>query len=63
MTRAELVELLEVERFTPPPRRPRMVAEPPEPITPEQAAHNRQVLLDALSDDPVVVAWRERQAS
>lgn len=61
MTRAELLEALEVERFTVPPR--------PEPTTgelrgwtPEEQAEHRAALVDALSSDPVVVAWRERAA-
>ena len=60
MTRAKLVEALEVERYLPTPPRPQ-----PEPRgwTPEEQAEHRAALLDALSDDPVVVAWRERKAS
>lgn len=60
MTRAELLEILEVERFAPQPERP-------EPElrgwTPAEQAEHRATLADALSDDPVVVAWAERGAA
>lgn len=64
MNRRELLEILAVERYAPGPRPPRVGrCDPPRPVTEEQAAHNRQVLLEALSDDAVVVAFREREAS
>lgn len=57
---ADVLAHLEAERFThTPPRGPAWA----DPITPDQAAHNRQTLADALSDDPVVVAYTERLAS
>lgn len=55
---AEVLAHLEAERFGPPVT-PAALA----PITTAQAAENRQTLLDATSDDPVVVDFRERQAS
>lgn len=58
MTRAELIEALEVERFTLPPR--------PEPTTaelrgwtPEQQAEHRAALADAVGGDLHAVEWRE----
>lgn len=65
---AEVLAHLEAERFAP--VAPRPPARPPaqlDPITPEQAAANRQALEDALSgdalsNDPVVIAWIERKA-
>lgn len=64
MTRAErmadLLAALEVERFTAPTPTPRPELEP---ISAEQAAANRALLLDALSSDPVVVAWTEKRAA
>lgn len=58
MTRAELLEVLEVERFTLPPR--------PEPTTaelrgwtPEQQAEHRAILADALGGDMHAIQWRE----
>jgi hypothetical protein len=53
MTRAELLELLAVERHAPGPREPCYVrgCDPPEPVTEEQAAENLAALRDAISDD------------
>lgn len=58
---ANILAHLEAERFAPvKPQRHRTTLPP---VTPEQAERNRQILADALSDDPVVVGWREREAS
>lgn len=59
--RAELVARLEAERFTAPQPRPQRWDE--DPVTPEQAAVNRQILEDALSGDVVLMAWRDRGAA
>jgi len=60
-----LLDLLTVERHAPGPRPPRTVAscDSPAPITPEQAAEHRRVLMDAIGRDATVIAFRERQAS
>ena len=57
---AEVLAHLEAERFAPVVPRPTPELEP---ITPEQAARNLATLTDALSADPVVVAWVERGAA
>lgn len=58
MTRAELLEILEVERFAPSPR-PREErlarADALPPITPEEAARNLEILLS--DDDSDDLAW------
>lgn len=54
MTRAELIDALEVERFTIPPR-PEVTArwhdDAPTPLTREQQAENRRRLAEAIGDD------------
>lgn len=60
---AEVLAVMEAERFAPvKPRTPERLRVP-EPITPEQAEANRAQLEAALSDDPAVVAWVERGAA
>ena len=60
---AEVLAVMEAERFAPvKPRTPEGLRAP-EPITPEQAEANRAQLEAALSDDPVVVEWAERGAA
>lgn len=62
MTRAELAEALEVERFTPSPRPVEtLTARPPavEPWTPEQQAEHRAALADSIGTDLHVVEWRD----
>jgi hypothetical protein len=53
---ADTIARLEAERYAPLPPRPE-----PELTgwTPEEQAEHRAILLDALSGDSVVVAWRE----
>jgi hypothetical protein len=65
MTRAELIDLLTVERHAPGPREPCYVrgCDPPEPITEEQAAANLRTLADALGGDLYAVAHNEREVS
>ena len=68
--KADLLARLEAERYAPrpswqlpPPPVPRTAGDDPWTVpTDPDAAEHRQILLDALSDDPTVVAWRERQA-
>lgn len=56
MTRAELADLLAVERFAPGPRRPRTAhCEPPEPVTEEQAAAHRKSLEEAIDGTEAAV--------
>jgi hypothetical protein len=57
---ADVLAHLEAERFAPVTPRPSPELEP---IMPAQAEANRQALEDALSGDPVVLAWLEREAS
>jgi hypothetical protein len=59
---AEVLAHLEAERFAPVTPRP---SPSPNlaPITAAQAEANRQALEDALTCDPVVLAWLEREAS
>ena len=61
MTRAQLLELLTIERHAPGPRPVRTSAhcDPPAPITAEQAARNQQVLADAIGADLHVIQWQE----
>ena len=64
MTRAELLEVLTVERHAPGPRPPRTsaVCDPPRPLTADEQAHNRRVLSDAIGGDLHAVAWNEGAA-
>ena len=55
---ADVLAVLEAERFMPVEPRPRPELEP---ITPEQAERNRSLLEDALSDDPYAAEWAARQ--
>jgi hypothetical protein len=65
MTRAELLDLLAVERHAPGPRAPCYVrgCDPPEPITAEQAAENLRVLRDAIGGDLYAVAHNDRKGA
>lgn len=65
MTRAELVEALEVERFAPPPPRPPRTArcDPPTDLTPEQQAENRRRLADALDGTEAAVLPLRRKGA
>lgn len=58
MTRAELIDALEVERFTLPPRPAPTTAEL-RGWTPEQQAEHRAALADAIGADLHVVEWRD----
>lgn len=62
MTRAELIEALEVERFTLPPRRDVTTAEL-RGWTPEQQAEHRAVLLDAIDGTEAAVLPLRRKGA
>lgn len=62
MTKAELMELLTVERHAPGPRpsRTSAVCDPPRPLTQSEQAENRRLLTEAIGGDVYAV---EREAS
>jgi hypothetical protein len=69
MTRAEILTetlaRLEAERFAGP-RRVRYAPTSEQtlpPVTEAQAMTNAHRLMDALSDDPMVVAWAEKETA